>query len=182
MKRLASRLRSGGATGQLKTTEAAMLLEALGDRLEKSPALQAAFEKLEDKAKAADKECATAVKDEEKAAAAVFATQAKARAEAREAAAVRAVAAAWSSRLDDLEKAADDARTAAASWESAAKAQQADLVGSTSLAVVGEGRLARATIVAHEVEGASARLAAAVAAMRQKVAVPEGTEAEPTGS
>jgi hypothetical protein len=181
MKRLASRLRSGGPKGQLNPTEAAMLLQALGDKLEKSPALQAAYEKLEDKAKAADKDCATAVKDEEKAAAAVFATQGKARAEAREAAAVRAVEAAWAARLEALEKAVADAKAAAASWESAAKAQQADLVGSTSLAVVGEGRVARATVVAHEVEGASARLAATVAAMREKLRVPTAA-ALPTGS
>merc|ERR1719321_475724 len=64
MKRLASRLRSGGPTGQLKPTEAAMLLQALGSKLEKSPALKAASEKLAKEAEAADKECSTAVKDE----------------------------------------------------------------------------------------------------------------------
>merc|ERR1719163_1904724 len=181
MKRLASRLRSGGPTGQLKPTEAAMLLQALGSKLEKSPALQAAYEKLEAEAKAADKECTTAVKDEERAAAAVLVTEAKARTAAREAAAVRAVGAAWSSRLEDLEAVAQKARASAASWESAAKAQQANLVGSTSLAIVGEGRVARATVMAHEVEGASARLTASIAAMRKKLEVPNAA-APPTGS
>ena len=33
-------VRSGGPNGQLNPTEAAMLLQALGDKLEKSPALQ----------------------------------------------------------------------------------------------------------------------------------------------
>jgi len=181
MTRLASRLRSGGPSGQLKPTEAAMLLQALGDKLEKSSALKAAFQKLEAEAKAADKECTTAVKDEERAAAAVLVTEAKARTAAREAAAVRAVGAAWSSRLEDLEAVAQKARASAASWESAAKAQQANLVGSTSLAIVGEGRVARATVMAHEVEGASARLAASVAAMRKKLEVPNAA-APPTAS
>lgn len=181
MTRLASRLRSGGPSGQLKPTEAAMLLQALGDKLEKSSALKAAFQKLEAEAKAADKECTTAVKDEERAAAAVLVTEAKARTAAREAAAVRAVGAAWSSRLEDLEAVAQKARASAASWESAAKAQQANLVGSTSLAIVGEGRVARATVMAHEVEGASARLTASIAAMRKKLEVPNAA-APPTAS
>jgi hypothetical protein len=170
MIRLATRLRSGGAHGQMTAGDAAVLLQALSDHLAKSPPLQTAAAKAASESESAEKDCVAAVHGEEESNEKVLAALVHTERLERESAAVAALATAWGGRIAELEADAQDAVAAAEQWEHSAKEQQGLLSGSTALAVAGEGRATRATVVSHEVEGASARLSAAVKAMRTKLA------------